>query len=558
MVMASVDFPMSAAANGANVTTTVPEGIVAAALADIQQSPTRYVLSTVAVLLMTYLFKRSIPDVDAREPKLLLPWIPGIGHIIGMMWNQSSYYMWLRKRSGLPIATLPFLGGKVYTIWDPALVSTSLRQKTLTFEPFAVEFVQKMLGMDDRYYNIFRDTPERPSVVPEFFDALHWSVRGDHLHRMNAKALNYLSTRLEEVAGEKPIEMKNFYYYLREMITLATTTALLGDANPFLKNSSLSHHMWVWEAAIPSMMLIPYHSITNTEALQSREILQDALREYYETKSDLDDSAAAVTRARAAVLRKWGLPDHQIARFEASLVQLATSNTIPTTFWLLMNIYSRPEILESVRAEAAQMVERLAGSDVASINITKFDEECPLLVSCYRESMRLSNHALCVRKVAKDTVISDGKGGQYLLKEGGDVQIPAGVSHRLEDTWGIDAADFTADRFTNRQQKLLNQAQVEKAKRNAYMPFGGGKHLCPGRNFAFAEILGVTAAFVLAFDITTPEGGVVEVPEMAQPSIIAGALKPEKLGDDMPVVMRRREGWENTKFEFKVIGQVEE
>jgi cytochrome P450 len=305
------------------------------------------------------------------------------------------------------------------------------------------------------------------------------------------------------------------------------------------------------------MMLIPYHSVTNAEALKSREILQDALREYYETKSDLDDSAAAVTRARAAVLRKWGLPDHQIARFEASLVQLATSNTIPTTFWLLLNIYSRPDVLKRVREEAAAIVERLETGDVASLNVSRFEEECPLLVSCYRESMRLSNHALCVRKVAKDTIISDGKGGQYLLKEGSDVQIPAGVSHRLEDTWGVDAADFSADRFTNRQQKLVNQAQAEKAKRNGYMPFGGGKHLCPGRNFAFAEILGVTAAFVLAFDITTPEDGVIKLPEMAQPSIIAGALKPEKLGDDVPVIMRRRAGWENTKFEFKVVGQVE-
>jgi cytochrome P450 len=556
--MASVEFPMSSMAQAANATASAaPEGLVAAALAEVQQSPVRYLVSTIVILLGTYLFKRSIPETDAREPKLLLPWIPGIGHIIGMIWNQSSYYMWLRKRSGLPIATLPFLGGKVYTIWDPALVSSALRQKTLVFEPLAVDFVQKMLGMDDRYYDIFRDTPERPSVVPEFFDALHWSVRGEHLHRMNAKALNYLSNRLEEVSGPKPIGMDNFYFYLRELITLATTTALLGDANPFLKDSQLSHHMWIWEAAIPRMMLIPHHAVTSAEALKSREILQAALREYYETKSDLDDSAAAVTRARAAVLRKWGLPDHQIARFEASLVQLATSNTIPTTFWLLMNIYSRPEILNAVRAEAAKMVERLDGADVASINITKFEDECPLLVSCYRESMRLSNHALCVRKVAKDTVLSDGKGNQFLLREGADVQIPAGVSHRLEDTWGVDAADFTADRFSNRQQKLVTQAQTEKAKRNAYVPFGGGKHLCPGRNFAFAEILGVTAAFVLAFDIATPTGDVITVPEMATPSIIAGALKPEKHGDDVPVVLSRRAGWEKTRFEFTVVGQVE-
>lgn len=87
---------MSAAANAVNATASAPDGIVAAALADIQQSPTRYLVSTAVLLLMTYFYKRSIPEVDAREPKLILPWIPGIGHIIGMMWNQSAYYMFLR------------------------------------------------------------------------------------------------------------------------------------------------------------------------------------------------------------------------------------------------------------------------------------------------------------------------------------------------------------------------------------------------------------------------------------------------------------------------------
>jgi cytochrome P450 len=556
--MASVEFPMSAAGVGVNATASAPDGIVAAALADIQQSPTRYLVSTIVVILMSWIYKRSIPEVDPREPKLLKPWIPGIGHIIGMMWNQSAYYTWLHKQARMPIATLPFLGGKVYAIWDPTLIASSIRQKTLSFEPMAVEFVQKMLGMDDKYYNIFRDTPERGSVCPEFFDALHWSVQGDHLHRMNAKALNYLSGRFEELAGPAPIKIDNFYYYLRELITLATTTALLGDANPFLTNDKLSHHMWVWETAIPSMMMIPHHSVTNAEAFKSREILQDALREYYEAKSDLDESAATVTRARAAVLRKWQLPDAQIARFEASLVQLSTSNTIPTTFWMILNIFTRPEVLAKVRKEASNLVQRSEDGKTATIQVSRFEEECPVLVSCYRETMRLANHALVVRMVLKDTTISDGKGGQYLLKEGCNVQIPAGFSHRDEDTWGPDAGEFDAERFTNRQQKLASQPQIEKAKRNSYIPFGGGKHLCPGRNFAYAEILGVAASFVLAFDITTPEGKMLTRPEMISPSLIAGALKPVGLGEDLPVVMKRRAGYENTTFDFRVGGQTTE
>lgn len=300
------------------------------------------------------------------------------------------------------------------------------------------------------------------------------------------------------------------------------------------------------------MLIMPYHSVTNAEAYKSREILQKALGDYYAAKHDLDDSAAAVTRERAAVLRKYALPESEIGRFETSLIQLATGNTIPTTFWMVANVFARADVVDRLREELENVAVRNdPNSDLLTINITQFEEKCPLLVSCYRESIRLSNHALCVRRVMKDTVISDGKGSEYLLKEGSDVQIPAGFTHRLESVWGPDVAEYDADRFVNRQAKL--SAQSEKNKRNAYLPFGGGKHLCPGRNFAFAEILGTAAAFVMAFDIKDVGGNApVKLPEMATTTILGGASKPEKMGEGMDVVISRRPGWEKTKFEFIV------
>lgn len=101
-----------------------------------------------------------------------------------------------------------------------------------------------MLGMSDKSYVAFRDTPERPSLVPEFFEALHVTVRGEPLHRMNANALNYISARLDFLAGGKTTDVSNFYTWLRELMTLATTTALLGKGNPFLHDPALVDHLW--------------------------------------------------------------------------------------------------------------------------------------------------------------------------------------------------------------------------------------------------------------------------------------------------------------------------
>jgi cytochrome P450 len=52
----------------------------------------------------------------------------------------------------------------------------------------------------------------------------------------------------------------------------------------------------------------------------------------------------------------------------------------------------------------------------------------------------------------------------------------------------------------------------DRVPKKAYFPFSGGKHLCPGMHFAFAEILGTTAALVLGIDILGIDGKLLEVP----------------------------------------------
>ncbi|KAK4088466.1 hypothetical protein Purlil1_7345 [Purpureocillium lilacinum] len=548
--MAVVENVVSAA-NGTS--TRDAGGVLAAAVAGFQEAPIRYTVSTLLVTILVYLYRKSIPELDAKEPPVMLPRIPFIGHLVGMIRNQAEYYTSLHKKTGAAIATLPILGGKTYAIWDPALVQSALRQKTLSFEPFAVDFLQTMLGMKEDSYRAFR---EKPELVIEFFDALHFTVRGEPLHRMNANALNYISSRLDAMKGTRKIPVDNFYLWLRELMTMATTTALMGDKNPLLHDGKLVDDLWCWENAIPKMLITPWHSVTNADAFRSREKLQKALGDYYADRGDHHESAAAVTSARAAVLRKYGLPDSEIGRFEASLLQLATGNTVPTTFWMVANVFTRFDVVERLRAELEPLAQRKEGRNIVTINITKFDETCPLLVSCYRESIRLSNHALCVRRVMEETVISNGKGDSFLLKKGSDVQIPAGFTHRTEEVWGANAAEYEADRFVGRQAKL--SAQAEKNKRNSYIPFGGGKHLCPGRNFAFAEILGTAAALILAFDMSSDGNGApVKLPEMATTTIMGGASKPDKQGEGMNLVIRRRPGWENVKFEFEVVGSAQ-
>ncbi len=147
-----------------------------------------------------------------------------------------------------------------------------------------------------------------------------------------------------------------------------------------------------------------------------------------------------------------------------------------------------------------------------------------------------------------DTTLSDGK-NTYLLRAGTDVNLPSGVSHLSTAAWGPDAALFDPRRFIRTEREGPVSDKVKKEKR-AYIPFGGGKHLCPGRNFAFAEILGFVAVMLMGFDIKAKDGDLIEVPEIRRAKLGEAVAKPFGKGAEMGAEISRREGWEEVMWKF--------
>ena len=49
----------------------------------------------------------------------------------------------------LPIATLPMINGKLYIITQPTLIQSAYRNKNLSFDPFMIDFAQRMLDLSE-------------------------------------------------------------------------------------------------------------------------------------------------------------------------------------------------------------------------------------------------------------------------------------------------------------------------------------------------------------------------------------------------------------------------
>lgn len=261
----------------------------------------------------------------------------------------------------------------------------------------------------------------------------------------------------------------------------------------------------VFENKFHLLLLDVLPKYTSLGALQSREKVSKAWYEYH--KDGVPDGAAELVQERVAVGRKYGLSTDALARLDVGLAQALLINTVPISAWMLLHIFSSPSLLSQIRGECAQLMEN------GSLDHTKIREKCPLLVSTWLEVLRFTSYLPSGRHVLEDTVISD----RYLLRKGATVLIPSGILHADSTIWGPDAAEFDPRRFLKKQHKNQNMA---------FRGFGGGTLLCPGRHFAFTEVLTFVATMVLGFDITHENGGVLTVPErdMYNPSL--GVLKP--------------------------------
>lgn len=231
------------------------------------------------------------------------------------------------------------------------------------------------------------------------------------------------------------------------------------------------------------------------------------------------------------------------------ILQGALSNTIPTFFWFAMHIFSQPSLVAKLRKELKPLAVAGAklpgGKQEMLLDVRIIEDRAPLLVAAFRENQRAIGVGSINRWVEADTRLTSAASGKtYLLKKDTPLLVPTLVNHQDPALWGADAAEYKAERFLRRDGDVREFHAGAPVPRGAYTPFGGGKHLCPGRDFANAENWGTMIAFLLGFDITTPEGGPLEVPERTMPLPTSGLGRPVP-GSDLRSSVRRRKGWEN-------------
>ncbi|KAI1373561.1 cytochrome P450 [Hypoxylon crocopeplum] len=503
--------------------------------------------SIVAILTLYFLvYQFSSRKADPREPPVIAPTIPVVGHVLGMALLGGRYIKDLGLRnSSLPIFTLPVPGSRIYVVAEPTLAAAVQRaSRVLSFTPIVPEVTQRVLGLDKATVDITRRNLDpgpggERGFLADIQDMVYaWLGPGDYLGELTLAAAREMRDDISgfraQCDNNTPIDLLS---WVRHLVTVSTAKYLYGPRNPITADPALEAAFWDFDHGLGSLLMNVFPSVTAKAAYDGRERLAAALLAYLQARHHKSGSRIVQQRVAIALEHGWSMP--AVAREELSFLFAGIVNATTSTFWILLQIFADPTLLAATRREVEAILEKSPPQKFKlRVNELKDDKRCPVLVAVYRECLRLGSDTYSTRLVKEDYLLAD----RYFLKKNAVVQIAGGVIHADRRIWGDDVEVFNHKRFLpNPNKQEAAGEKWEKAKQihpAAFRAFGGGKTLCPGRHFAMNEILAFVALVVLQFDMKAPSGGKIVVPKKNDGVLPVHILEPMR---SVELLISRRE-----------------
>jgi len=359
---------------------------------------------------------------------------------------------------------------------------------------------------------------------------MHPALLGPGLDIANRNMVNNLVKSVDELAS---MHNKTFdlYAWAKHAITIASTDAVWGPQNP-IKDPANEAAFWNFDSHLRLLVFNIFPSLIARKAYLGREKIVAAFVKYYNEGGQ--HQASELAQARWKVQHDSGAATEDIARMETATVLGVVSNTTPSSFWMLYDIYSRPSLLATLRDEVRNNALKKLPSGEMIIDLAAMRDHCPMLLATFQEVLRIRSNSAPTRFVTNDVVLAD----KYLLKKGRVLLMPGMNMNNEPSIWGDDASTFDPTRF---------KKETLKQRPTSFMSFGASPSLCPGRHFASGEILGMAAMMMLRYDIV-PEGGKWVLPKFWKGAIAASMPFPAKPFD---VTVEVREEFADTTWAYE-------
>ncbi|MGK2914335.1 MAG: cytochrome P450 [Porticoccaceae bacterium] len=179
-----------------------------------------------------------------------------------------------------------------------------------------------------------------------------------------------------------------------------------------------------------------------------------------------------------------GFSEREVADNVLTMLLAGEDTTANSLAWVIYYLVLYPELQTRLRAEVDAV---LTGGALDDYDKTR---QFPYVEALINETMRL-------KPVAPINIVEatrDVRVGPLALRRGQSVVI-------LARTIAMQEADFPAPERFNPERWLKVDGEKRQANTRAFMPFGSGPRLCPGRSLALLEMKAVLVMIASHFEV---------------------------------------------------------
>ncbi|KAI8495169.1 cytochrome P450 2 sub U member 1 [Branchiostoma belcheri] len=254
------------------------------------------------------------------------------------------------------------------------------------------------------------------------------------------------------------------------------------DAHNYPKMLSITDINRAWKEVLKQNRTI--HRVLRGEITRHRENLDS------ENPRDFLDYCLLEVEKQEKV---EGLTEEIVMNIAQELFGAGAETTTNTLLWSLLHMALNHDIQNKVFVSIVQQeLDAVVGEGLPALS---HRSQLPYVNACLLEVMRIRPVSpLAIPHATTETV----KVQEYDIPKGTQVLLNLYSLH-MDPAYWPDPDRFNPGRFLDAEGNVINKPE-------SYMPFGGGRRVCPGEQLARMELFLFFSTLLQSFTFKTPEG----------------------------------------------------